>query len=58
MKILLVLFKKRQETGMAPVSCQNLIMAICYAVNEVPHPQLPVAFGFLNVKPEPITPLT
>jgi len=43
---------------MAPVSCQNLIMAICYAVNEVPHPQLPVAFGFLNVKPEPITPLT
>ena len=29
-----------------------------YAVNEVPQPQLPVAFGFVNVKPEPITPVT
>ena len=26
-----------------------------YAVNEEPQPQLPVAFGFLKVKPEPIT---
>ena len=26
-----------------------------YAVNEEPQPQLPVEFGFLNVKPEPIT---
>jgi len=23
------------------------------ALNELPQPQLPVAFGFLNVKPEP-----
>ena len=29
-----------------------------YAVNEEPQPQPPVAFGFLKVKPEPITPLT
>jgi hypothetical protein len=29
-----------------------------YAVNEVPQPQLPVAFGFVNVKPEPMTPVT
>ena len=29
-----------------------------YAVNEVPQPQLPVAFGFVNVKPEPITLVT
>src|SRR5205085_12389143 len=28
---------------------------LTYAVNEEPQPQLPVAFGFLNVKPEPIT---
>jgi hypothetical protein len=26
-----------------------------YAVNEEPQPQLPVEFGFVNVKPEPIT---
>jgi hypothetical protein len=25
-----------------------------YAENEVPQPQPPVAFGFSNVKPEPI----
>jgi hypothetical protein len=25
-----------------------------YAENEVPHPHPPVAFGFSNVKPEPI----
>ena len=25
----------------------------CYAVNELPQPQPPVALGFLNVKPEP-----
>jgi hypothetical protein len=31
---------------------------INYAVKEVPQPQLPVAFGFVNVKPEPITPVT
>lgn len=30
----------------------------CYAVNEVPQPQLPVAFGLVNVKPDPITPVT
>ena len=29
-----------------------------YAVNEVPQPQLPVAFGFVNVNPDPITPVT
>jgi len=29
-----------------------------YAVNEEPQPQLPVAFGFVNVKPEPITLVT
>ena len=29
-----------------------------YAVNEVPHPQLPVALGFVKVNPEPITPVT
>lgn len=27
-------------------------------VNELPHPQPPVAFGFLNVKPEPIIVVT
>jgi hypothetical protein len=26
-----------------------------YAVNEEPQPQPPVAFGFLKVKPEPMT---
>lgn len=26
-----------------------------YAVNDEPQPQLPVAFGFLKVNPEPIT---
>ncbi len=31
---------------------------ISYAVKEVPQPQLPVAFGFVNVKPEPMTPVT
>jgi hypothetical protein len=25
----------------------------CYAENELPQPQPPVEFGFLNVKPEP-----
>jgi hypothetical protein len=29
-----------------------------YAVNEVPQPQLPVAFGFVKVNPDPITPVT
>jgi hypothetical protein len=29
-----------------------------YAVKEVPQPQLPVAFGFVKVKPEPMTPVT
>ena len=29
-----------------------------YAENDVPQPQPPLAFGLLNVKPEPITPLT
>lgn len=29
-----------------------------YAVNEEPQPQLPVAFGFLKVKPDPITLVT
>lgn len=29
-----------------------------YAVNEVPQPQLPVALGFVNVNPDPITPVT
>ena len=28
------------------------------AVNEEPQPQPPVAFGFVKVKPEPITPVT
>jgi len=28
---------------------------LTYAVNEEPQPQLPVAFGFLKVNPEPIT---
>ena len=27
--------------------------AQAYAVNELPQPQPPVAFGFLKVKPEP-----
>lgn len=29
-----------------------------YAVNELPQPQPPVAFGFLNVNPEPIIVVT
>ena len=29
-----------------------------YAVNELPQPQLPVEFGFLNVKPAPIMVVT
>ena len=29
-----------------------------YAVNDVPQPQLPVAFGFVKVKPDPMTPVT
>ena len=32
-----------------------LATASRYAVKDEPQPQLPVAFGFLNVKPEPIT---
>lgn len=31
---------------------------LVYAVNEVPQPQLPVAFGLVNVNPDPITPVT
>ena len=31
---------------------------VFYAVNEVPQPQLPVALGFVNVNPDPITPVT
>lgn len=27
-------------------------------VNELPHPQLPLALGLLNVKPDPITDVT
>ena len=51
-------FKYKQETGFAPVPCRNSIVRQSYAVNEVPQPQLPVALGFLKVKPEPMTPLT
>ena len=29
-----------------------------HAVNELPHPQLPVEFGLLKVNPEPITEFT
>ena len=50
--------KQKQETGSAPVSCPKFVATECYAVNEDPHPQLPVEFGFLNVKPEPMTPVT
>ena len=35
-----------------------LAVLTCYAVNEEPQPQLPVAFGFVKVKPEPITLVT
>ena len=28
---------------------------IAYAVKDEPQPQLPVAFGFVNVNPEPMT---
>lgn len=31
---------------------------ISYTENELPQPQLPVAFGLLNVNPEPITEFT
>ena len=31
---------------------------IPYAVNDEPQPQLPVAFGFVKVKPDPITLVT
>ena len=60
--------KKTTEPNRAPrllfVGQTLLLSVVCgepdlyYAVNEVPQPQLPVAFGFVNVKPEPITPVT
>ena len=33
----------------------RVLFNLAYAVNEEPHPQLPVEFGLLKVKPEPIT---
>ena len=33
----------------------RVLLDLAYAVNEEPHPQLPVEFGLLKVKPEPIT---
>ena len=50
-------FKQKQETRLLPSPVTNF-MCRGYAVNEEPQPQLPVAFGFLNVNPDPITPLT
>ena len=49
--------KIKQEAGLLPSPVENHSWQ-AYAVNEEPQPQLPVAFGFLNVKPEPMTPLT
>ena len=35
------------------VPCDFLDVSERYAENELPQPQPPVEFGFLNVKPEP-----
>jgi len=35
-----------------------LLVLMAYAVNDEPQPQLPVAFGFVKVKPDPITLVT
>src|SRR6266404_586435 len=44
------------EIGRASLLCraERVRFETVYAVNEEPQPQLPVEFGFLNVKPEPI----
>ena len=44
------------ESGRASLLNRAMrVLDLTYAVNEEPQPQLPVEFGFLNVKPEPIT---
>lgn len=43
-------------TGQRVASQPTLLRGLCsadYAENELPQPQPPVEFGFLNVKPEP-----
>lgn len=43
----------------SPVLASGCSLALAfYAVNELPQPQPPEAFGFLNVKPEPIMVVT
>lgn len=56
---------RSNETGPAVVPAGPVVTTLqCGAetvdqtVNELPQPQPPVAFGFLNVKPEPIMVVT
>ena len=51
--------KKRSEKGLErPSHSLPLTSHYCQAVKLLPHPQPPVAFGLLKVKPEPCMELT
>lgn len=52
-----ILWDKHSRLSFLVETGSNACSAI-YAVNEVPQPQLPVAFGFVKVNPDPITPVT
>lgn len=41
-----------------PTPLPASLFPLPYAVNELPHPHPPVAFGFLNVNPEPCMDVT
>ncbi len=44
--------------GTNPAGPETSMAAACYAVKLVPHPQPPVAFGLVKVKPEPCIDVT
>ena len=47
---------KRQRLKRQRLKRQRLKRAgLAYAVNDVPQPHVPVAFGLLNAKPEPMS---
>ena len=55
--------KQNRARGMVPRARPRTRRSVAFeavrqTVNELPQPQPPVAFGFLNVKPEPIMVVT
>jgi len=45
------------DSYLLPVTC-HLLPVTCYALKLLPQPHPPVAFGLLNVKPDPCIELT